>query len=61
MDSKGRTGRGERGGPLDSYVGDVTKYVISKAKCRVIVTAPAARDSPVELARRANRTGAPIV
>jgi len=52
---------GGRGGPLDSYVGDVTKYVISKAKCRVIVTAPAARDSPVELARRANRTGAPIV
>lgn len=52
---------GGRGGPLDSYVGDVTKYVISKAKCRVIVTAPAARDSPVELARRANRAGAPIV
>jgi APA family basic amino acid/polyamine antiporter len=52
---------GGRGGPLEGYVGDVTKYVISKATCRVIVTAPAARDSPSEQARRANRTGAPMV
>jgi basic amino acid/polyamine antiporter, APA family len=52
---------GGRGGPLEGYVGDVTKYVIRKAACRVIVTAPAARDSPVELARRANRDSAPIV
>jgi len=52
---------GGRGGPRDSFVGDVTKYVISKAPCRVIVTAPAAGDSPVEIARRAHRAGAPIV
>jgi APA family basic amino acid/polyamine antiporter len=52
---------GGRGGPLESYVGDVTKYVIKKARCRVIVTAPAARDSPVEMARRPHRPGAPIV
>ena len=52
---------GGRGGPLESYVGDVTKYVVRKAHCRVIVTAPGARDSPVEMARRANRTSAPIV
>ncbi|HUB74267.1 MAG TPA: universal stress protein [Solirubrobacteraceae bacterium] len=52
---------GGRGGPLESYVGDVTKYVVRKAPCRVIVTAPAARDSPVELARRAHRAGAPMV
>ncbi len=52
---------GGRGGPLDSYVGDVTKYVVRKASCRVIVTAPAARDSPVELARRPNRVRAPMV
>jgi APA family basic amino acid/polyamine antiporter len=32
---------GGRGGPLDNYVGDVTKYVIRKAHCRVILTAPA--------------------
>src|SRR5881275_2134338 len=32
---------GGRGG-LENYVGDVTKYVIAKAHCRVIVTAPAA-------------------
>ncbi|MGO9322086.1 MAG: amino acid permease [Solirubrobacteraceae bacterium] len=52
---------GGRGGPLEAYVGDVTKYVVRKAGCRVIVTAPAARDSAVELARRANRAGAPMV
>jgi len=46
---------GGRGGPLEGYVGDITKYVVRKAGCRVIVTAPAARDSPIELARRAKR------
>jgi APA family basic amino acid/polyamine antiporter len=35
---------GGRGGPLEDFVGDVTKYVIAKAGCRVIVTAPAAVD-----------------
>jgi APA family basic amino acid/polyamine antiporter len=52
---------GGRGGPLEAYVGDITKYVVSKAECRVIVTAPGARDSPVELARRAHRASAPMV
>jgi APA family basic amino acid/polyamine antiporter len=52
---------GGRGGSLESFVGDVTKYVVAKAPCRVIVTAPAAGDSPVEMARRAQRAGAPIV
>jgi APA family basic amino acid/polyamine antiporter len=52
---------GGRGGPLEGFVGDVTKYVVRKAACRVIVTAPAARDSPVEQARRANRDSAPMV
>ncbi len=52
---------GGRGGPLEGYVGDVTKYVVRKADCRVIVTAPAAKDSPIEIARRAHRTNAPIV
>jgi len=51
---------GGRGG-LEGYVGDITKYVVSKANCRVIVTAPAAKDSAVEVARRAHRSGAPIV
>ncbi len=35
---------GGRGGPLENFVGEVTKYVVRKASCRVIVTAPAARD-----------------
>jgi APA family basic amino acid/polyamine antiporter len=30
---------GGSGGPLDNYLGDVTKYVIRKAQCRVILTA----------------------
>jgi basic amino acid/polyamine antiporter, APA family len=29
-------------GPLENFVGDVTKYVINKAPCRVILTAPPA-------------------
>jgi APA family basic amino acid/polyamine antiporter len=33
-------------GPLENYVGDVTKYVISKAPCRVILTAPPAGAAP---------------
>ena len=33
---------GGAGGPLDNYVGEVTKYVLRKANCRVILTAPAA-------------------
>ena len=50
---------GGRGGPLENFVGDVTKYVVSKADCRVIVTAPgraatrAARAAP----RRAAASG----
>jgi APA family basic amino acid/polyamine antiporter len=52
---------GGRGGPLEGYVGDVTKYVVRKADCRVIVTAPASKDSAIEIARRAHRTNLPIV
>jgi APA family basic amino acid/polyamine antiporter len=38
---------GGSGGPLDNFVGEVTKYVIRKAPCRVILTAP-----PADGARR---------
>jgi APA family basic amino acid/polyamine antiporter len=51
---------GGRGGPLDAYVGDVTKYVIRKAECRVIVTAPPASAPPPE-PTRPRQAGAPIV
>jgi len=33
------------GGPLDNFVGDATKYVVRKAPCRVLLTAPAG-DTP---------------
>lgn len=36
---------GGRGMPLENYVGEVTKYVVTKATCRVIVTAPSERES----------------
>jgi APA family basic amino acid/polyamine antiporter len=39
---------GGTAGPLDNYVGEITKYVIRKAPCRVILTAPPA-------ARKASR------
>jgi APA family basic amino acid/polyamine antiporter len=34
------------GGPLDNFVGEATKYVVRKAHCRVILTAPAADATP---------------
>src|ERR687888_2257239 len=37
---------GGRGGPLENFVGDVTKYVVQKAPCRVILTAPPAAEAP---------------
>jgi basic amino acid/polyamine antiporter, APA family len=37
---------GGAGGPLDNYVGEITKYVLRKATCRVILTAPAAEPRP---------------
>jgi APA family basic amino acid/polyamine antiporter len=33
-------------GPLENYVGEITKYVIRKAPCRVILTAPPAGSLP---------------
>ena len=39
---------GGLGGRLENYIGDVTKYVIAKANCRVIVTAPAAGETKAE-------------
>ena len=41
---RGGTLLGGRGGPQDQFVGDVTRYVVTKAPCRVILTAPPARD-----------------
>jgi len=58
---RGGTRLGGVGAARESLTGDVIKYVVSKAGCRVIVTAPASRDSRVEQARRGQRAGAPIV
>jgi APA family basic amino acid/polyamine antiporter len=37
---------GGRGGPMENFVGEATKQVVGKAKCRVIVTAAPAREQP---------------
>ncbi|MCW3016533.1 MAG: amino acid permease [Solirubrobacterales bacterium] len=37
---------GGRGGPRDNFVGEITKYVVAKAPCPVILTAPPAHDMP---------------
>jgi basic amino acid/polyamine antiporter, APA family len=52
---------GGRGGRLENFVGEITKYVVSKAGCRVIVTAPAARDGADANSTRTDQAGAPIV
>ena len=51
---------GGRGGPLDDFVGEATKYVLSKAPCQIILTAPPASDSgtPVDAALHADRAAA---
>jgi APA family basic amino acid/polyamine antiporter len=36
---------GGRGAPNENFVGELTKYVVTKAPCRVILTAPPA-DEP---------------
>jgi APA family basic amino acid/polyamine antiporter len=52
---------GGRGGPLENFVGEITKYVVSKAECRVIVTAPPARDLADAASARGDQASAPIV
>jgi basic amino acid/polyamine antiporter, APA family len=37
---------GGRGGPLENFVGDVTKYVLAKSPVQVILTAPPATEMP---------------
>jgi APA family basic amino acid/polyamine antiporter len=50
---------GGRGGPLDNFVGEVTKYVLAKAPCQVILTAPPASETPTAPAvEPAHRDGA---
>ena len=45
---------GGKGGPLDNFVGDATKYVVRKAPCRVVLTAPP--DPDAAIAAAAERT-----
>jgi len=46
---------------LEGFIGDVTKYVIDKAECRVIVTAAPAGTSGRRAAEQAGQTDASIV
>jgi basic amino acid/polyamine antiporter, APA family len=49
---------GGRGGPRDNFVGEVTKYVLAKAPCQVILTAPPASETPAEPPLATSRDGA---
>jgi APA family basic amino acid/polyamine antiporter len=50
---------GGRGGPLDNFVGEVTKYVLAKAQCQVILTAPpASEQTPARAQAAVTRDGA---
>jgi basic amino acid/polyamine antiporter, APA family len=42
---RGGSRLGGRGAPLENFVGEMTKYVVGKATCRVILTAPPQQDS----------------
>lgn len=55
---RGGSRLGGRGGPLEDFVGDVTKYVVAKAPCRVILTAPPAGDGAREPAGERIAAGA---
>jgi APA family basic amino acid/polyamine antiporter len=56
---RGGSRLGGRGGPLENFVGDVTKYVVRKAHCRVIVTAPSAREYGIGAGALESPDGAP--
>ena len=45
---RGGSRLGGIGGPLDNFVGEATKYVVRKAPCRVILTAPADDAAPAD-------------
>jgi APA family basic amino acid/polyamine antiporter len=50
---------GGAGGPLENFVGEVTKHVLRKAECRVILTAPAA-ERPRDETRREGEEAPPV-
>jgi APA family basic amino acid/polyamine antiporter len=49
---------GGRGGPRDNFVGEVTKYVLSKAPCSVILTAPPASEQQPRATLEPSQDGA---
>jgi APA family basic amino acid/polyamine antiporter len=49
---------GGRGGPRDNFVGEVTKYVLAKAPCQVILTAPPASEDQERTPMATSRDGA---
>jgi basic amino acid/polyamine antiporter, APA family len=51
---------GGRGGPLENFVGETVRYVVDRAPCRVILTAPPARDLQAVDTDRVQPAGAGI-
>jgi APA family basic amino acid/polyamine antiporter len=50
---------GGKEGLRDTFVGETTRYVVNKAHCRVILTAPASEERLARRAAEAERHGAP--
>jgi APA family basic amino acid/polyamine antiporter len=50
---------GGRSGQRDNFVGEVTKYVVSRAPCQIILTAPPATERRVSDAKADEAPGAP--
>jgi APA family basic amino acid/polyamine antiporter len=50
---------GGRGGPRDNFVGEVTKYVLAKAPCSVILTAPPSSEPVASPSLATSSDGAP--
>ena len=50
---------GGRGGPRENFVGEMTSYVVSKAPCRVILTAPPATENGDASSDNGSRDGRP--
>ena len=56
---RGGTRLGGRGGPSDRFIGEMTKYVVEKAPCRVFLTAPAREDPEPPADGDGSRTASP--
>ena len=51
---------GGAGGPRDRFVGETTKYVVAKAPCQVLLTAPVTAETQARSEEVAASLGEPV-